>query len=654
MENKMSTSASKAKSKKKHYEFKTDVKQLLDLVTHSLYSHKDIFLRELISNASDAIDKVRFESLTNADLLEDNSEWQVELIPDEKEKTLTVRDNGCGMSQDDLINHIGTIAKSGTQEFIDKLKESKAQGNPDLIGQFGVGFYSAFMVADKVTVRTRRAGGTGWQWISSGEASFDLEECDKQDRGTEVVLHLKDDCEDYLKEYTLRETVKKYSNFVEFPICMEVERNEYPKDKDGNDDYKAEPKKVKKMETLNSAEAIWLKSKSDIKEEDYKSFYKQISHDFHDPQETIHYSAEGAMEYKALMYIPSKAPHNIFSPDSIKGMHLYINRVFIMNDCKKLLPEYLRFVHGVVDSSDLPLNVSREILQDNPQLEKINKGLVSKLLSTLKDMKKKKPEEYLKFYKEFGMVLKEGLHYDQDNKDKIMELVMFPTTKTAEGEFKTLKEYVEGMQKDQKEIYYISAENRTKALNSPHLELYRSKDMEVLLMTDNVDEYILPQLHEYDKKQIKSVSAGTENIKGDKEQEKAAREKGKKLAGLLTAVKEKLGDDVKEVKFSGKLTESACCLTPDDSEMNAQMAQMMRSMGQPVPDPKKILELNPTHPLIDVLNGLFEADKESEQFAEYVGLIYNQALLTEGSQLKDPLGFARKISELMVKAQKAA
>ncbi|MBE9537410.1 MAG: molecular chaperone HtpG [Proteobacteria bacterium] len=649
----MTTSASKAKSKNTHYEFKTDVKQLLDLVTHSLYSHKDIFLRELISNASDAIDKVRFESLTNADLLEDNSEWQVEITPDEKEKTLTIKDNGCGMSREDLIDHIGTIAKSGTQDFIDKIKESKKQDNPDLIGQFGVGFYSSFMVADKVTVRTRTAGGTGWQWVSTGEASFDLDECDKQDRGTEVVLHLKEECEDYLQEYTIRETVKKYSNFVEFPICMEVERNEYPKDKDGNDDYKAEPKKVKSTETLNSAEAIWMQPKSEIKKEDYSSFYKQISHDFQDPMETIHYSAEGAMEYKALMYLPSKAPQNIFSPDSIKGMHLYINRVFIMNDCKKLLPEYLRFVNGVVDSSDLPLNVSREILQDNPQLEKINKGLVNKLLSTLKTMKNKKPEEYLKFYNEFGMVLKEGLHYDQDNKEKLMELVMFPTTKTAEGEFKSLKDYVDGMKKNQKEIYYISAENRAKALNSPHLELYKSKNMEVLLMIDNVDEYILPQLTEYDKKPIKSVTAGAESLKGNKEKEKAAKEKAKELGDLLTAVKEKLGDDIKEVKFSGKLTESACCLTADDSEMNAQMAQMMRSMGQAMPDPKKILELNPTHPLIDVLNGLFEADKDSEQFGEYVGLIYEQALLTEGSQLKDPLGFAKKVSELMVKAQKA-
>ncbi len=632
------------------YEFKTDVKQLLDLVTHSLYSHKDIFLRELISNASDAIEKIRFEAITNPALLEENSDWKIKLTVDNKAKTLTISDNGCGMTRDDLISSIGTIAKSGTQEFLKKLKESKGQENLDLIGQFGVGFYSSFMVADKVTIQTRTAGGKGTEWSSTGEGSFELKDYPKLTRGTDIILHLNEEGQDYLQEFTLREVVKKYSNFVEFPICMDVERDEYPKDAEGKPDYSAKPTKKIEEETLNSSEAIWLKSKSDIKEEDYNNFYKQISHDYSDPQETIHYSAEVAMEYKALMYIPSKAPSNIYMPDAAKGLHLYINRVFIMNDCKKLLPEYFRFVKGVVDSSDLPLNVSREILQDNPQLEKINKGLVNKLLSTLKEMKEKRHDEYLKFYREFGQVLKEGLHYDPANKEKITDLLLFETTRTGEGEYKSLKEYAEGMAKDQKEIVYISAKNRAQALNSPQLEVFRAKDMEVLLMIDPVDEYILPQLVEYDGKKIVSVQKGAQDIKPDKKKEKVVKEKSKQCGDLLAAIKEKLGETVTEVKFSTNLTESACCLTDAEDAMNAQMVQMLRSMGQEVPEPKKILELNPDHPLVDVIQEIYTKDKASPLFADYVGLIYEQALLTEGSPLKDPLGFAKKVSDLMVKA----
>ncbi|MBE9502637.1 MAG: molecular chaperone HtpG [Proteobacteria bacterium] len=636
------------------YEFKTDVKQLLDLVTHSLYSHKDIFLRELVSNASDAIEKIRFESITSPELLEDNGDWKIKLIPDGKGKTLTLSDNGCGMSKDDLINSIGTIAKSGTQEFIQKLKESKGQADLDLIGQFGVGFYSAFMVAHRVTIQTRAAGERGSEWSSTGEGNFEIKDFPKLTRGTDIILHLNDDSLEFLEESSLREVVTKYSNFVEFPICMDVERDEYPNDKEGKPDYSAKPTKKVEEEVLNSSEAIWLKSKSDIKEEDYKNFYKQVSHDYTDPLETIHYSAEGAMEYKALMYLPSKAPANIYTPEAVKGLHLYINRVFIMNDCKKLLPEYFRFVKGVVDSSDLPLNVSREILQDNPQLEKINKGLVNKLLSTLKEMKDKRSDDYLNFFREFGQVLKEGLHYDQGNKEKISDLLLFETTKTSDGEFKSLKEYIEGMQKDQKEIVYISAKNRAQALNSPQLEVFKSKDIEVLLMTDPVDEYILPQLTEYDKKKIVSVQKGVEDIKPDKKKEKEVKDKSKKYADLLTTMKEKLGDNITEVKFSTKLTESACCLTVADDPMNAQMAQMLKSMGQAVPEEKKILELNPSHPLVDVIHELFEKDKESELFADYVNLVYEQALLTEGSELKDPLGFAKKVSDLMVKASRAS
>ena len=635
----------------KTYEFKTDVKQLLDLVTHSLYSHKDIFLRELISNASDAIDKIRFQSLTKEELLEDNSEWKIELIPDEKENTLTIADNGCGMTQDDLMEHIGTIAKSGTQEFLEKLKESKAEDNPDFIGQFGVGFYSSFMVADKVVIRTRAAKEKGWEWSSTGEADFELTEYPKLTRGTDIVLHLKDDNKEFFEEHTLKNLIQKYSNFVEFPVCMTVEKDEYPLDEGGKPDYDQKPEKKQVEETLNSQEAIWLKSKADIKEEDYNSFYKQLSHDYSDPLETIHYSAEGVMEYKALMFISSKKPHDIFSRESIKGLNLYINRIFIMNDCEKLIPEYLRFIKGVVDSSDLPLNVSREILQENPQLEKINKGLVNKILSTLKDMKEKDSEKYLNFYKEFGVVLKEGLHHDFGNKEKLADLTMFETTKTGEGELKSLKEYVEGMQKEQKEIYYITAENRAKALASPQLEAFRARDMEVILMTDPVDEWILPQLSEYDKKSLKAIHKGDVDLKEDKEKKKEVKEKSKEFKGLLDAMKEKLGDDISEVKFSSKLTESACCLTAEEGGMTSQMEQMFKAMGQEAPKQKKILELNPSHPIVEVLNSLAEEGKDSEAFGDYVNLLHEQALLTEGSQLKDPLAFAKKVSDLMVKAK---
>ncbi len=637
--------------KKNSYEFKTDVKQLLDLVTHSLYSHKDIFLRELISNSSDAIDKIRFESLTNSELLGDNAEWKIKLIPDEKKKTLTISDNGCGMTKDDLIEHVGTIAKSGTQEFLAKLKESKE--NPDLIGQFGVGFYSSFMVADKVTIQTRTADGKGCEWTSAGEAEFELNDYPKLTRGTDIILHLKKDSEEFLEEHSLRELVKKYSDFVEFPVCMDVSRDVYPNDKDGKPDYSKKPDKKVEEEALNSSEAIWLKSKSDIKEEDYNNFYKQISHDYTDPVETIHYSAEGVMEYKALMYIPAMAPTDLYSRDAAKGLNLYINRVFIMNNCEKLLPIYLRFIRGVVDSSDLPLNVSRETLQDNPQMEKIKKGLAGKILSTLKEMMAKDRKKYTTFYENFGPVLKEGLHYDFDNKEKIAELLLFETTKTSEGEKKSLKEYVEGMGKEQKEIYYITGENRAQALGSPQLEVFRSKEMEVLLMIDPVDEWVLPQLEEFDKKKLKAVHRGDVDLKADKGKEKEAKEKSKTFEDLLKSVQEKLDDDVKEVKFSTKLTESACCLTVDEMGMTAQMEQMMKAMGQEVPKQKKILELNPAHPLVETLDELFKKDKESDLFKDYVGLLYEQALLTEGSQLKDPLGFAKKVADLMVKAGKA-
>jgi molecular chaperone HtpG len=633
-------------TKKNKFEFQTDVRQILELVTHSLYSHRDIFLRELISNASDAIDKVRFESLTNKDLLENNADWKIKIIADKNKNTLTISDNGCGMNKDELINHLGCIAKSGTLEFLEKVKKNK-ENQFDLIGQFGVGFYSSFMVADLVVVQTRKAGENGYEWSSDGKGGFELEEFEKSTRGTDIILHLKEDAKEFLEEWTIKQTVKKYSNFVEFPILMDVEKSEYP-EKDGKPDYDAKPIVSIEEETLNSKQAIWLKQKSEVKKEEYDQFYQHISHDLKEPLETIHYRAEGNIEFKALMYIPSIAPQNLFTEQAVKGLHLYINRVFIMDDCKKLIPEYLRFVKGVVDSSDLPLNVSREILQDNPKLEQIKKGLVQKILSTLKKMKDKDIEKYQKFYQEFGAVLKEGLHYDFSNKDKIMDLLLFETDQLEANQRKSLKQYVETMPKDQKEIYYVTAANRAKALSAPQIELLKSKNFEVLLLTDPVDDWITPHFNEYEKKPFKSINQQNLDIEEDKDQKKSIEEKSKTYEKLLSSIKENLKNEITEASFTSKLTDSVACLTPKDGGVTPQMIQMFKAMGQEIPKQEMILELNPNHPLIEVLNQLNES--KSDQFNQYIDLIYQQASLTYGHELKNPLEFTKAITNLMVKA----
>lgn len=635
---------------KKTHEFQTDVQKILELVTHSLYSHKDIFLRELISNASDAIDKIRFDSLTNKDILENNSDWKIHISADKDKKTLTISDNGCGMVEDDLINHLGTIAKSGTQEFVNKLKNQKDNKDQiDLIGQFGVGFYSSFMVADKVVVQTKKSGENAYQWSSTGSGNFEIETCDKTSRGTDITLYLKEDSQEFLEEWTIKQVIKKYSDFVEFPITMNVEKSEYPKDKDGNPDYNAKAITEIVEETINSQKAIWLKSKSEVSKEEHKNFYQHISHDYQDPFETIHFSAEGALEFKALMYIPNKAPQNLYTPEAVKGLHLYINRVFIMDECKKLLPEYLRFVRGVVDSSDLPLNVSREILQDNPQLEKIKKNLIQKVLSTLSKMKDKESDRYQSFFQEFGPVLKEGLHYDHSNKDKIIDLLLFETNKTEVGKRISLKDYVANMPKEQNEIYYIVSENRTKALSSPQLEQFESKGFQVLLLTDQVDHWITPSLNEYEKKAFKSITTDEIKLNEDEKLKSEIEEKTKSHEDLLKSIQEQLKEEVKEVKFSSKLVNSVCCLSNDAGGITPQMEQMFKAMGQEVPKQQYILELNPNHPLIGVLEKLHQ-DKNTELFNNYIDLLFEQASLTYGNELKNPIEFTKKISELMVKA----
>ena len=631
------------------HEFQTEVKQLLNLVVHSLYSHKDIFLRELISNSSDAIDKIRFESLTKPDILGDNTDFKIKLVPDKKKKTLTIKDNGIGMSKDELINDIGTIARSGTKEFLKKIEKDK--NNPDLIGQFGVGFYSSFMVADKVTIITKSTTGQAYKWISDGSGTFEIEETEKQDRGTDVILELNKEQEKYLEEWELKQIIKKYSDYVEHPITMDVEKEETPKDKDGKEKKDAKPIKVIEEETLNSRKAIWAKSKNDISKEEYNEFYKHLSNDYEDPMDIIHYSAEGKSEFKALLYIPSKAPFDLFMRDSIKGISLYIKRVFIMNDCKKLIPEYFRFVRGVVDSNDLPLNVSREILQEDAELKMISKNLVKKIISTLKNLKDKEKEKYIKFYNEFGSVLKEGLHYDFENKNNIAELLLFNTTTTKPDEYRSLDEYIELMPKDQKDIYYINADDRNTALASPHLEIFKSKGFEVLLMTDTVDEFVINALFEYKNKKFKPVHKGDLDL-DEKKDKKNDKEPTKEDKDILGAIQKVLETDIKEVRYTKRLTDSACCLVADEHAMSASMEKLFKQMGQQMPDSKRILELNPDHDVIKYLGQEYKENKDSQTFKDYISILYDQALLTEGSKLKDPLAFTKKISELMVKASK--
>ncbi len=636
-------------------QFQTEVQQLLDLVIHSLYSNRDIFLRELISNASDAIDKIRFESHSDEALLEGNSDWKIKLIPDKTAGTLTIRDNGIGMNMAEVEENIGTIARSGTKAFMQALKDKASTNNPELIGQFGVGFYASFMVADKVTMETRKPGspGAGCRWESIGDGTYTVEQLTKEERGTEITLHLKDEFKEYLDEWKIRSIVKKYSDYIQYPVVMDITRSEVPKGVDGKEIEGAGTIETTEEQTLNSMKAIWARPKSDVSEEEYQEFYKHISHDFENPFNTIHFSAEGTSEFKALLYLPAKKPFDLFMADRKKGLQLYVKRVFITDHCEELIPDYLRFVKGVVDSSDLPLNVSREILQEDVQIKRIQKNLVSKILSTLSDVREKKFDEYVSFWKEFGPVIKEGLHFDYANKEKLQELVLFESTKTEAGSFVSLKEYVERMPEAQQEIYYITGDNRAALETSPHLEVFRAKNYEVLFLTDPVDEWVVQALTEYKEKKLKAVDRGDLDLDSEeekKEKEAKQEEAQKEYGDLLSLVKGSLEDRIKDVRLSKRLTESACCLVADEYGMNANMERILKAMNQPVPESKRVLELNPTHPIMHVMADLFKGNKDDGRLKDYAELLYDQALLTEGSPIKDPLRFTRLVSELMVKA----
>jgi molecular chaperone HtpG len=613
--------------------FKTELKQILHIIVHSLYSHKDIFLRELISNASDAIDTVRFQSLTNADVLEGDGDWKIKLVPDEQAGTLTVSDNGVGMSPDAIVENLGTIARSGTRAFLESLQAADAKDRPELIGQFGVGFYSAFMVADKVTVVSRTAGDpkAGVRWESTGEGEFTVEPAEKATRGTDVTLHLREEDREFLKPWKLREIVKKYSDFVEHPIVLDVEREE-----DG--------KKTTAEETLNSRKAIWLRPKSAVTKEEYHEFYKHLSHDFNDPAKVIHYSAEGAVEFKALLYLPAHKPFDLTWGNGKKGLQLYIQRVFILDDPEALLPPYLRFVKGVVDSPDLPLNVSRELLQQSAPLEKIKSNLVGKVLNTLGEMRDKEYDAYVGFFNELGTVLKEGVGQDWSNREKVADLLLFESTKTKPGEFTTLTRYAEAMPADQAEVVYLIGETREMLENSPYLEAFKAKGQEVLLLTDPIDEFVVGALREYKGKKLKAADKGDAAAAGVDEA------KAKEFEPLLGYLKGRL-PEVKDVRLSNRLKESAACLVADEHEMGAHFERLMVRLGRAkeLPESKRVLEVNPDHPAVAAVRRLFERDAADPRLEPYVRILYDQAVLAEGSRVKDPAAFARRVNELLAR-----
>jgi molecular chaperone HtpG len=613
------------------HEFQTEVQQLLDLMVHSLYSHKDIFLRELISNASDALDKIRFDAVTRPELLP-AGELEISLEADATARTLSVVDNGIGMSRAEVVQNIGTIARSGTKEFLKAARERQGQGvSPELIGQFGVGFYSSFMVADRITVVTRRAGeDTATRWESTGEG-YILEDAERDRAGTTVTLHLKpkdeeDGLRDYTDEHVLREIVKKYSDFVAYPVRL-------------------------KGQTLNSMKAIWARGKDEVTEEEYREFYKHIAHDWHDPLTHLTVNIEGTIEARALLYIPSQAPFDLWRESGHRGVQLYVKRVFIMDDCKELLPPALRFVRGVVASDDLSLNVSREILQQDRQIQAIRKHLVRRVLGALKEMKEGDAEKYRTFWAEFGAVLKEGLIAFEEGHERLLELVQAPSTFTPAG-LTSLGDYVSRMKEGQAAIYYMTGPSPAAVERSPQLEAFRDRGYEVLFFTDPIDELWLRMPREFGGKTLVSAAksdAGPGSADDRKQAEEQRREQEEGFKDLLLALRAKLQDEVKDVRLSSRLTSSPACLVGDEQDLSPHIAELLRRSGQEVPKVKRILELNPTHPLLPKLQALVARDKNDPALAQYAELLYGQAILAEGGQLPDPAAFSQRIAELLLR-----
>jgi len=632
----MSTEATqKSTHPKESMAFQAEVKQLLQLMIHSLYSNKEIVLRELISNASDAADKLRFEALANGALYENDSELKIRIAFDKEARTLTISDNGIGMSRDEVISHIGTIAKSGTKEFFSALTGDQAK-DANLIGQFGVGFYSAFIIADKVTLTTRRAGvSDAVRWESAGEGDYTLEDADKASRGTEIVLHLREGEDEFLNDWKLKSIIRKYSDHIMLPIVMK--KSEW---KDGAEVVTDED------ETVNKASALWARSKNDITEEEYQEFYKHVSHDFENPLAYTHSRVEGKQEYISLLYIPGKAPFDLYDRERSHGIKLYVKRVFIMEDAEKLMPQYLRFVRGVIDTSDLPLNVSREILQSSRDVEAIKAGSVKKVLGLLEDMAENKPEDYAKFYKEFGRVLKEGPGEDFANKEKIAGLLRFASTKAdTDAQDVSLKDYISRMQPEQDVIYYITADSFAAAQHSPHLEIFRKKCIEVLLMSDRVDEWLLGSLTEFEGKKLQSIAKGDLDLgKLESETEKEIQKKIEEEAKtLVDRIKQTLGEQVKDVRVTHRLTDSPACLVSDEHDLSGNLARILKSAGQKAPETKPILEINPAHRLVKRI----EAESADDVFADLAYVLFDQALLAEGGALEDPASFVKRMNSLI-------
>ena len=649
---------------KETHEFQAETKELLDLMIHSIYTIHEIFLRELISNASDAIDKLHFESLTNRDLLEGNEDFEIFLVPDKENHTLTISDNGIGMSRDEVIENIGTIAKSGTKAFMQQLQKAKEEDkgttDKEMIGQFGVGFYSAFMVADKVTILTRKAGeAQGWRWESDGSGSYSIEEADKKTRGTTIVLHLADDFhgdekeENYEDRYKLQGLVKKYSDYVRYPIKMNFEVEETPKDEKGEPIKDAKPVKKTEVRTLNSMQPLWTKNKSDITDEDYNKFIQSQFHEWEDPMEIFHTKAEGQVEYTALLYIPAHAPFNLYHTDYEPGVQLYSRHVFIMDKCKDLLPDYLRFVKGLVDSPDLSLNISRELLQQSRELKVIGKNLEKNILKTLSRTLKNNREKYEKFWNEFGKSLKIGVYNSiysgTDTTDKLKDLLLFTSSK--DGRLVTLAEYVDRMKEGQKEIYYAPGKDKETIEQLPQMEMLRDKDIEVLYLTDPVDEFCIETIREYEGKKFHSVSRGDIDLDDadSKEAKKETEDIAKKNDDLLKDIKKVLDGKVADVKLTARLKNSAVCLVADEAGPSLSMEHTFAEMDNPMFKAKRILELNPHHALFSRLQSLHDVGSDNQDFKDYCDLLYTQALIIEGLPPENPVDFANKVAKLMAK-----
>ncbi|MEK9686236.1 MAG: molecular chaperone HtpG [Methylophilaceae bacterium] len=621
-----------AKSEKLN--FQTEVKQLLNLMIHSLYSNKEIAIRELISNASDATDKLRFEALDNDKLYEGDSDLKVIVDFDSKANTLTITDNGIGMDRDDLVNNLGTIARSGTKEFLANMSgDNKKDAN--LIGQFGVGFYSSFIIAKEVTVQTRKAGNPqAYSWSSQADGEFTINEIEKESRGTSVILKLKDDEKEFTDAWRLQSIIRKYSDHISIPIQMYK-----------TDMKKDELVKLEELETINNTNAIWTRAKSEIKQKEYEEFYKSLSYDSEEPLAYYHNRVEGKTEYTSLLYLPKKAPFDLYDRENNNSIKLYVRKVFVMDANEKLIPQYLRFVKGVIDSQDLSLNVSREILQDSPLVDSIKSGVTKRVLSSLQTMSEKEPEKYQSFWNEFGKVLKEGPAEDFANKESIAKLLRFASSNTDEQSV-SFESYIKNMPKEQESIYYITADTYQAAKNSPHLEIFKQKNIEVLLLSDRVDEWLVSSLHEFDGKKLQSIAKGDLDLgKLDTEEQKAEKEKIEKEAkSIVEKIKKSLGDKVKEVKVTHRLTNSPACLVVGEHDISGNLERILKAAGQSTPENKPILEVNPNHELIKKL----EKIEENQLFNDYSSVIFDQAILAEGGQLDDPIGYVNKVNKFLI------